>query len=130
MYTLKEDVAKEEFIPFIKEFYKDRYEKIGHDCDQDEALKAVLECHDLSQWIDLARKNSFESYQLSNHGAPVSVGGRDTWIRPSEQTIVLSLTGKVWMECYLPLFLYLLDTIKLRYSQFKLKDALSIFITE
>lgn len=130
VYFLKADVAKEEFVPFIKEFYKDRYDEIGHKCDQNVALEEIEKLHNLSEWIDLARGKRFESYQLSGHGAYVNVYNGNDWIRASEQAIILSLTGKVWMECYRPLFEFLLSTLKVRYSQYKLKNALSIFITE
>lgn len=130
VYRLRNDAVQEEFIPFLKEFYKIRYTDINSGDEMPDCyLAEISKCHNLDEWLDLAEQKEMEGFQIDNHGRYVRI--KDfCHVYYREESIILSLTGKAWMECYETLFLFLANCIKARLSQYQLAESISVFLTD
>ena len=132
-FELKPEIAAREWIDFIRSFYKLRYTGTSWDkYETKEILEELSEKHDLDDWLELAENKSHQCYQMAEfYFYPInnqfSFYG---WTNVEMDMVVLSLDGKVFMECYDNLFKFFLQLIREKLSYFQLADSLQISITE
>jgi len=125
--TLKPDVAEAEWLPFLRAFYKLRF----GDEEQEGIASRLSEYDNLEAWINLAKGKPFESYQAATlYNFPIYGELKYDRTSVSVDYIILSLTGKIWMECYGKLFDFFSRLIQDRLSTFRLADGLIVDISE
>lgn len=130
IYSLKEEIVGKEWNAFLKEFYKMRYAETGRQTDDDDALEAVSACTTLKDWLSIASKKQFECYQMDTHRCVFyfDKGSHRSYI--DIEDIILSMDGKIIMECYNDLFRFLRSCIKKRFAHYKLAATLDVYISD
>lgn len=130
---LRPEIAANEWVDFIRSFFKLRYTGASWDYyEMEEILEELKEDHDLDSWLKLAVKKCHQCYQMEEfYFYPIdnqySFYG---WSNVRMEMVALSLDGKILMECYDNLFKFLLQLIQEKLSRFRLADSLLISITE
>ena len=126
-----EDIFKEiekEFIPFLEKFYQLRYQD-GNNYDAPNVLEELNSIPDTPSRLALLSKKSFQTYQMGSDNDYHRVNGSWVYEVPIYNTYaILSLDGKIIMECYNGLFNFLRRCIIAQLPEFKLSKALSIWI--
>lgn len=126
-YTLKSNVLERDIVALTKRFYEMRYD-FADKCDSDAALAALEQCHNSQVVMELAQRKSFQCFQAGFTYdyvyAPRSIGGMLVNI----QSIVLSLDGKIIMECYGQLFRFFTRLIQEKLADIPLSKALHVYI--
>lgn len=130
---LKPEIAEQEWMDFIKSFYELRYmdeERIGYRIDK--TLEDIAVGHDLRSWLEIARENCHQCYHMLPLYCypiknPYSFRG---WTYVGMDMVVLSLDGKIIMECYSGLFRSLVKIIREKLERFSLSDSLFMDISD
>ncbi|MBR1502343.1 MAG: hypothetical protein IJ618_00475 [Prevotella sp.] len=126
---LKPEIAEPEMIDFLHDFYEMRY--------SEETRKEYTNMEDIKQrttldeWLEYASKKSNYAFQLDEfiHISTPYPGGWTDSLDTSAEQIILSLDGKIIMECYGELFLFFTNLIKDKLSKYKLADSLKVAIS-
>ena len=132
-FDLKPEIAQKEWEEFIRSFYELRYKSDDlYPEHSNEALEEIGNEHDLQGWLNLAKEKRFECYQMTElyfypMDNPYSFKGC-TYV--GMDMVVLSLDGKIFMECYGSLFDFLTRIIREKLSRFSLADSLFLYITD
>jgi len=127
--ALKPDIAEPEMIEFLQAFYKIRYTE---DCrnmyTNIDELKAMTT---MDEWLHHASKRPCQAFRFDEfvHIHTPYPGGWTRSLETSAKQIILSLDGKIIMECYNELFSFFTKLIRERLSRFKLADSLLVTIT-
>lgn len=127
--TLRDDVAKEEWLPFLKAFFDLRY---GPNSYYWQNIEKELSKHDnLKEWLSVADNGGMCYYQ-SDGLRWYPINGEEEWdaTTVSVNYIALSLAGKIAMEFYYEMFAFFTRLLRDRLSQFHLADSLLVHITE
>ena len=125
--VLKPDVAQKEWISFLRSFYKLRY---GNE-DFEGVIDDLSKQNSLQSWLDIASRKEYESYQADRlYSFPISDEKQDNRSHLVIDYVILSLTGKIIMECYAKLFEFFTRLIRERLPEFRLADGLIIDITD
>ena len=128
VYTLDEKLLDKEFIPFLEKFYQLRYQD-GNNYDVPDVLEELNSIPDTSSRLALLSKKSFQTYQIGSDNDYHRVNGSWNHEVPIYNTYaILSLDGKIIMECYNGVFKFLRRCIIAQLPEFKLSKALSIWI--
>lgn len=128
VYTLDEKLLDKEFIPFLEKFYQLRYQD-GDNYDAPNVLEELNSIPDTPSRLALLNKKSFQTYQMGSDNDYHRVNGSWIYEVPIYNTYaILSLDGKIIMECYNEVFNFLRRCIIAQLSEFKLSKALSIWI--
>ena len=127
---LKPEVAEAEMIDFLNDFYALRYpDEKRRNIMAD--MKVIGSMTTLDEWMKLAEKKEYQAFQFDdyvNYYTPFPGGWRDE-LDTSVEQIILSLDGKILMECYGNLFDFFTNLIKERLSKYKLADSLLVYIS-
>ena len=126
---LSPEVAEAEMVDLLTDFYKLRY---GDDGKWQEELEEIKKRHTLDEWIALADGNCSELFQLDSFVWIYTPFRRDYWdyALPTGTTqIMLSIDGKIVMECYDRLFKFFTRLIRERLSKYRLANALFVAIS-
>ena len=132
-FDLKPEIAQKEWEEFIQSFYELRYNSDDlYPEHSNEALEEIGNEHDLQGWLNLAKERRFECYQMTElyyypMDNPLSFDG---YSYVGMDMVVLSLDGKIFMECYGSLFDFLTRIIREKLSRFSLSDSLFLYITD
>lgn len=132
-FDLKPEIAQKEWEEFIQSFYELRYKSDDAYIDEyNEALEEIGKEHDLQGWLKLAKEKCFGCYQMTEcyfypMDNPFSF---DRYTYVGMDMVVLSLDGKIFMECYGSLFDFLTRIIREKFSHFSLADSLFLYITD
>ena len=125
--VLKPDVAQKEWISFLRSFYKLRY---GNE-DFEGVIDDLSKQNSLQSWLEIASRKEYESYQADRlYSFPISDEKQDNRAHLVIDYVILSLTGKIIMECYAQLFEFFTRLIRERLPEFRLADGLIIDITD
>lgn len=125
-FELRPEVAEKEWIDFLSDFYRMRYDN----SEKEGIIEALKKENNYQEWIKLAKTKSFESYQFDEYLCyPIKGGDRYQLVYASVNQIILSLDGKIMMECYNNLFSFFTKLVKERMQQYKLSDSLVVYIT-
>lgn len=129
VYSLKKEIAEKEWCMLIKDFYDMRYRETKSRIDDEGALEAITGGATLEDWLALAGQREYQCYQTDTHWDYVDVGSFYP-CRLTVENVILSMDGKIIMECYSDLFRFLINSIRKRLSQYKLAAALSIYLSD
>lgn len=130
IYTLKEEIMKWEFIPFLKAFYRIRYDETGSSCNNDYVIKELLQHSTVEEWMRIAQEKRYESYQIDSHIGVVRMESFNNRFYVTVENLILSIDGKILMECYDDLFRFFTCCVKKRLEAFKLSDAILVYISD
>ena len=128
VYHLKNEILDKELVPFTEKFYALRYPK-GAQMDEAYALDDIKSLPDTSARLALLERKRYQAYQV---GDDVDYFYPDDW-RSNEISIyshnaVLSIDGKIIMECYGHVFDFFRRCIAAQMSEFELAKALTVWI--
>lgn len=128
VYALKKEVLDQELVPFVEEFYTLRY--TGDDLKYaQQALDELKELPDTSERLELLKEKSYQAYQV---GEDMDSFNPDVFppirARIYSSNAILSLDGKIIMECYGDLFDFFTRAIRAMMPQFELSKALTVWI--
>ena len=128
VYKLKTEILDKEYVPLIERFYSLRY-KDDDDIDSSAALEKLKALPDSSSRLALLERKSFQTYQEGND---VSYFYPERYtsnpIRIYSNNAILSLDGKIIMECYNSVFSFFRCCIATQMAEFKLSQALTVWI--
>lgn len=128
VYSLKPELLEQELLPFLKNFYQIRYsEKDSR--DEKFVLESLSACSTPEEWMKIAKEKRFESYQMDVHEVYVNTGTFRSYFYARVQNILLSMDGKIIMECYESLLRFFTECIKERLHKFRLANALEVYIS-
>lgn len=126
-FSIKPDVLTKYLYALLKRFYAMRYSE-GHDYDSEEALKAVEGCKDINEITALLKEKTFQTFQEGFHydyvKATRTIGGMLVTVK----SIILSVDGKIIMECYGELFRFFTRLILEKLGDIPLSKALRVYI--
>ena len=125
---LKPEIAEKEWIDFIRAFYDIRYTDY---VERDRVFEELSQKDNLKDWFEIAERKEFEGYQaIDFYFYPLD--GSDFFYQPYVymDMVILSLDGKIMMECYWSLFCFFTRIIREKLSNYRLADSLFIDITE
>ena len=127
--TLKRDIAQKEWLSFVQAFYKLRYADELHDWQN--AINELKQFQDLDSWFEVAERRCFECYQ-EGYSISYSIYGEKKFEYATVMVdhILLSLAGKIMMECYDDMFAFFTRLIRERMASYKLADSLLVYITQ
>ena len=126
---LKPEIIEKEWVEFIQAFYDIRYaaDKSNHQC----AMEAISKENSVEAWYKLAEKKCFESYQeLPLYYYPMESPSFWGHFHVGMDFIILSLDGKIIMECYDSLFEFFTRIIREKLANYLLSDSLFVYISE
>jgi len=128
VYTLDEKLLDKELVPFLEKFYQLRYQD-GENYDAPDVLEKLKGIPDTASRLALLNKKCFQTYQIGTDHDYHRVNG--SWIHKVpilESLAILSLDGKILMECYYDVFQFLRRCIIAQMPEFQLSKALNIWI--
>lgn len=127
--SLNPEVAKLEWVDFIQAFYELRYPEQQRLRMVD--MHEVSKRNTLEEWLELANEKQYQGFQLddyANCSTPFLKGWKKSLDTNVEQ-IILSIDGKIIMECYYDLFSFMTRILRERLSAFQLSNSLLISIS-
>lgn len=127
MYSLKKEILDEELMPFLRKFYSFRYPD-GTNGDSSYALEDLEKLPDTTSRLAVLENKSCQTYQEGGEFCHYDIKGLWDGVRLSCNNAILSLDGKIVMECYGHVFNFFRRCIIAQMSEFKLSQALSVWI--
>ena len=126
---LKPEIAEPEMIDFLHDFYEMRYSK--------EKMRVYTNMEDIKQrktldeWLEYAKAKKNFAFQFDEfiHLYTPYPRGWSQSLDTSGEQIILSLDGKIIMECYGELFSFFTKLIKDKLSKYKLAESLKVAIS-
>lgn len=128
VFKVKEELLDNELIPFLEKFYSLRY-PADSDTDASDALQTLKDIDNTRDRMKLLSHKSFQTYQEGEEFDYCRIGG--FWsneVRVCSNNAILSLDGKILMECYGGVFDFFRRCIVAQMSDFKLAEALTVWI--
>lgn len=126
---LKPEIIEKEWVEFIQAFYDIRYAagESDHQC----AMEAISKENSIEAWYKLAEEKCLESYQeLPLYYYPMESPSFWGHFHVGMDLIILSLDGKIIMECYNSLCEFFTRMIRERLASYLLSDSLFVYISE
>lgn len=128
--SLKPEIVEEDLAGLLQDFYEMRYpdEKTRvHYVDMD----IVKESKTYDEWMELAADKQFQAFQFDEilYSSTPFPGGWTESLNTDIQQIILSLDGKIIMECYGEIFTFFTQLLKEKLSKYRLSDSLLVDIT-
>ena len=128
-YTLKPEIAAQDWIPMIQNFYALRYDQEdSRYLDNDQALEVLKKYSSLQDWLALAEKKEFQCYQLDRWENFIYVRKWESVYCAIIENIILSMDGKIVMEGYGSILKFLTRQIRNSLKQYALTKALQVYI--
>ena len=127
---LKPEVANAEMVDFLEDFYRLRYGEKDWSGKAD--MGKIKSRKTLEEWLELADGSCMEAFQLDRYVWVSTPFRREVWryqLDTGATQIILSIDGKILMECYKDLFDFLTRMIRERLSKYRLADALLVSIS-
>jgi hypothetical protein len=126
---LKPEIAEPEMIDFLNDFYELRYSEEKRKVYT--KMEEIEQRTTLDEWLEYASEKDCSAFQLDEfiHIDTPYPGGWTGFVDTSAEQIILSLDGKIIMECYGELFLFFTNLIKDKLSKYKLADSLKVAIS-
>ena len=128
VYSLKKEVAEAEWLPFLKDFYAMRYVDGWEKDYATEILKILGESNGFDEWIDIANQRQHQIYQSDRRNEYLWLGKKESLYAPVFESVLLSMDGKIVMECYNSILRFFTECVRERLKQYKLAKALSVYI--
>lgn len=128
--VLKPEIAEPELVDFLQDFYEMRYpeESVRNIYTKMEELKAL---NTWDEWMEYAREKQCQAFQMDEyiHLSTPYPGGWTRSLDTSAEQVILSLDGKIIMECYGELFEFFTTLIKDKLAKYKLADSIVVAIS-
>ncbi|MFK5975397.1 MAG: hypothetical protein QM493_02705 [Sulfurovum sp.] len=126
IFRLKDNILEEQLKPFLEEIYPQLYSNVE---DYNDTLTR-LENLSADKIITLAKENSKETFQYDEYGYNDYIYGKfRKKVAINYETIMISMEGKISMETYGKHFDFFKKVIIKAYPQYKISNALRIYIT-
>ena len=126
-YELRPEIAEKEWVDFIKDFYEIRYPE---PVEEDYILEILSQEKGFEEWIHLAKRREYQSYQMTCLSDHVEDQKNDRYLTVYMDFVTLSMDGKAWMECYNELFDFFTHLIRKKLSKYQLSESLFVEITD
>lgn len=127
-YSIKKEVLDKELVPLIEKFYALRYTK-DERTDATNVIGALKALPDTSARLELLNDRRFQTYQA---GDDMEYFYLDVFppmkIRVCSCNAILSIDGKIAMECYGRVFDFFSRCIAAQLQEFALSKALTVWI--
>lgn len=127
---LKPEVANPEMAAFVEDFYQLRY---GAETDRwKEAMEEIRLRQTLPEWLELAEDKHLDMFQLDGFVWVATPYCREVWrhmLETSATQIILSLDGKILMECFGSMCGFFTRIIRERLSKYQLANGLLVSIS-
>ena len=94
-------------------------------------MPKIKERNTLREWLELAAEKRYQGFQLDEYAdcyTPFPKGWKEVLSTDVEQ-IILSIDGKILMECYYGVFSFFTKILRERLSAFQLADSLMVSIS-
>lgn len=128
VYRLKNELLDKELVPFTEKFYSLRYTK-GAEMDEADALDDLKSLPDTSARLALLEKKRYQVYQVGDEvGYFYPYNWRSSEISVYCHNAILSIDGKIIMECYGHVFDFFRRCIAAQTPEFELAKALTVWI--
>ena len=127
---LKPEVANPEMTDFLEEFYQLRYGE--NDEGSKKAMDEIRTRQTLSEWLELANGHKLERFRSDSYVWVSTPFCREVWnysLETRATQIMLSMDGKILMECFGPLFDFFTRMIRERLSKYQLANGLLVSIS-
>lgn len=128
--SLKPEIAEEEMVDFLNDFYALRYPD-ERQRNRMADMKTIGSLKTYNEWLELAEKKQYQAFQLDGYvfdHTPFPRGWTNS-LETSVNQIILSLDGKIIMECYDDLFVFFTNLIKEKLSKYRLSESLMVNIS-
>ena len=93
-----------------------------------EILKILGESNGFDEWIDIANQRQHQIYQSDRRNEYLWLGKKESLYAPVFESVLLSMDGKIVMECYNSILRFFTECVRERLKQYKLAKALSVYI--
>ena len=127
-YSIKKEVLDKELVPLIEKFYALRYTK-DERTDAADVIEALNALPDTSSRLEMLNDRSYQTYQA---GDDMDSFYLDVFppmkIRVCSHNAILSIDGKIAMECYGRVFDFFSRCIAAQLQKFALSRALTVWI--
>lgn len=130
IYTLRKEAVEKEWLSFLKDFYEIRYKGSGDKKYVDEVLEMLSKHTDFEGWMDMANQRMHPFYQMDKRLAWVSAGKWDSIYRMEVESILLSMDGKIIMECYEDILRFFTRCVRERLKHYQLMQALEVYLSD
>lgn len=127
VYTMKKEILDEELMPFLKKFYSLRYAE-GAKAESSYVLEDLEKLPDTATRLTVLEKKCYQSYQEGDEFVYYGIKGLWDDVRLSCHNAILSIDGKIIMECYNDVFNFFRRCIVAQMPEYKLSQALSVWI--
>jgi hypothetical protein len=124
-FQLKEAILYEQLVPFLKILYPLLYDKSAYY----ESVLNELETLPPSEWLAWAETKQEEAFQFDEYGTCDYLRQGFSDIDVYYDCLLLSMEGKISMECYGRQFRFFKYAIAQAFKEFTLAGALRVYIT-
>ncbi len=128
-FKLRPDVAEPELLDMLRDFYAMRY--AGNEERTTELMDELRSHTKWEEWMKIANDKRHYCFQQDVYvvtSTPYKGGWSNTLDTNVEQ-IILSIDGKIWMECWGDLFDFFARLIKEKLSKYRLAESLMVEIS-
>ena len=127
-YSIKKEVLDKELVPLIEKFYALRYTK-DERTDAADVIEALKALPDTSARLELLNERRYQTYQAGDDMDYFYIDAFPPMkIRVCSDNAILSIDGKIAMECYGSLFDFFGRCIAAQLQEFALSRALTVWI--
>lgn len=127
-YSIKKEVLDKELVPLIEKFYALRYTK-DERTDAADVIEALKALPDTSARLELLNDRRYQTYQAGNDMDYFYIDVFPPMeIRVCSYNVILSIDGKIAMECYGRAFDFFSRCIAAQLQEFALSKALTVWI--
>ena len=127
-YSIKKEVLDKELVPLIEKFYALRYTK-DERTDAADVIEALKALPDTSARLEMLNDRRFQTYQAGNDMDYFYIDVFPSMeIRVCSNNAILSIDGKIAMECYGRVLDFFSRCIAAQLQEFALSKALTVWI--
>ena len=127
--SLRPEVAEAELVAMLEDFYKMRYP--GKNAYVEKVMQAIRSATKWDEWLTIAEEKRYEYFQYDEYvvrSTPCEGGWMDS-VSTNIKQIILSIDGKILMECYGSLFNFFTSLIRGKLSKYALAESLQVNIS-
>lgn len=128
-FSLKQEIIEKEWIPFLSDFYRARYDGTVRQAFYKEVLEQLGKCRTAEEYLELPLKHSTDVYHYDRQPFFLYDKSFKSPCLVSSERLILSVDGKIIMECYDDILHFFTDCIRKRFSHYELSKALEVYIT-
>ncbi len=130
IYTLKKEAIEKEWLSFLKDFYEMRYTGCGVEKYVNKALEMLSERSGFEEWMALANERMNPFYQTDKRLDWVSAGKWVSIYDMQIECVLLSMDGKIIMECYRDVLRFFTYCVRERLKHYRLAQAVEVYISD